>query len=112
MDDAPLGWKALLASCCNGAKLPDVSMAMLLKLLSVPLADVHAQASENCSRGNSPSLAGVVFSALGTSRFLIGRRTLDFFFASAAAFDTSSALSRASVHGLIFSGPGGFLLVP
>ncbi|KAJ0896228.1 hypothetical protein HanRHA438_Chr08g0332481 [Helianthus annuus] len=36
---------------------------------------------------------------------------LDFFRASAAAFDTSSAFKRANVHGLIFTAAGFFFFM-
>jgi len=114
MDNAALGWKALLASCCNGTKLSGVSMTMSLKLQSVPLADVLAMGSRDRSgTGSNTELLSVLLSGLRIfPRLVIGWSTLDFFLASTAAFETSSALRGASDHGLIFTAPGGFLLVP
>jgi hypothetical protein len=40
----------------------------------------------------------------------MGTRTLDFFRASAATLETSSALRRANTHGLILTAPPFFLL--
>jgi hypothetical protein len=94
-------------------------MAASLKLLSVPLADRVARGSRESSVGK-PLLSGrlllmSLWSGLPpfseASYFVIGFRILDFFLASAAALETSSALRRASVHGLIFTAPV-FLLAP
>uniref|UniRef100_A0A0A9EWL5 Uncharacterized protein n=1 Tax=Arundo donax TaxID=35708 RepID=A0A0A9EWL5_ARUDO len=57
VDTAVLGWKALLASSCNGAKLPEISMAASLKLLSLPLADRVARGSRESSAGKRPLLS-------------------------------------------------------
>uniref|UniRef100_J3LL96 Uncharacterized protein n=1 Tax=Oryza brachyantha TaxID=4533 RepID=J3LL96_ORYBR len=119
VDAAVLGWNALLASNCNGAKFPDVSIAASLKLLSVPLADSLVRGSRDSSAGNRPLLSGLLLLSdlgtsfpppmlswpIGTSCLAIGFRILDFFLACAAAFDTSSAFRRASVQGLIFTVP-------
>jgi len=51
VDPAVLGWKALLASSCNGAKLLEISMPASLKLLSVPLTDRVARGSRESSAG-------------------------------------------------------------
>ena len=46
----------------------------------------------------------------GACLLATGCKILDFFLASAAVFETSSAFSRANVHGLIFTA-GGFLFL-
>lgn len=126
LDIARLVWKALRASSWRGARLVDVSV----KFLSTALAETIVRGSIGKSAGRRTLLLArlLLLSGLGTirrlllpkllfdsspkgaSRLTTGCRILDFFLASAAAFEISSAFNRANVHGLIFTA-GFFFLI-
>lgn len=121
-DIARLVRKALRASSCSGAKLVDVSGMRSF------LAETLVR-----SAGRRIRLLGrlrLLLSGFGTIRRLLllpklpfvsrpngvsllttGCKILDFFLASAAAFETCSAFKRARVHGLIFTAVGFFFLI-
>jgi hypothetical protein len=127
LDIARLVWKALRASSWRGAKLVDDS----LNPFSTSLTETVGRGSRGRSAGRRTRLLArlLLLSGLGTirrpllpkllsgsrpkgaSRLIIGCKILDFFLASAAAFETSSPFNRANVHGLIFTAPGFLFLI-
>jgi hypothetical protein len=126
-DIARLVWKALRASSWRGAKLVDVSV----KPLSGAIPEALAADSMGRSAGMRIRLLALLLllSVLGTIRrpllpkllsmsspkggslLVTGCRIFDFFLASAAALETSSAFNLAKVQGLIFTAAGFFFLI-
>lgn len=126
LDMARLVWKALLASNWR-AELIDVSKKLLLAIFegrAVGGFIGRSAGSLTClfSRLRLLSGFGVIKCPLppklllvsrprGVSPLTTGRRILDFFRASEAALEMSSAFNWARVHGRIFTAPGFLFLI-